>query len=98
MWQPLLSPSPVLVFAGYRKAEIECDSIFIAEACRNSIHDSAGRARVFVGLEKHVWGVAVAAAHQHGCVIRIAAENPMKLVPRIQTQLRLEFRLVRKQR
>jgi hypothetical protein len=42
--------------------------------------------------------VAVSAAHQHGGIEWIAPKNPVKLIPGMRQQLRLELRLARMER
>ncbi len=81
MWQPLLRPTPIFVFARDGEAFVEGYAILILNGRCDAVDDRPGSVGVFVGAEEHVSCVAMAATYQHAYVKWVSALNPVQLIP-----------------
>src|ERR1700679_1357256 len=88
--QPLLRPAPVVIATGLSIAKIKGNTVFVVQPRSDAVDDRAWRTGVFVRAEKHVGRIALAAAHQHAGVVRVAAEYPVQLIPCVIFKLRAE--------
>ena len=65
MWQPLFTPAPVMVFAGYGLRQVKVDVIFIIKPGSDAITNTARGTGVLIGAKKHVFRIISAGTMQH---------------------------------
>jgi hypothetical protein len=77
MGKPLLGPSPVVIGTGLLIGPKQIDVLFIVQSSRDAVTDTSRAVRVFVGFEKHVFGIIPAGPVQHTDIERIQSQDPV---------------------
>src|SRR5258708_10186820 len=82
MREPLLGPSPVIIFPGHGIRQIEIDIVLIVQPRSNPIYNPSRRIGIFKSTEEAVGRIVMARTLQHTGIEWVQAQDPVELVER----------------
>src|SRR5258708_13426338 len=82
MREPLLGPSPVIIFPGHGIRQIEIDIVLIVQPRSNPIYNPSRRIGIFKSTEEAVGRIVMARTLHHTGIEWVQAPDPDELVER----------------